>query len=164
MIVFRCYTNTRVAANSFPDSSLSSSEKSNSPKKIKTEAPEISVSSNESVKEVKPETFACKTVQDIPVSTNTKVPNVPHANQLNTTIKMEWKASDVSQVLSDDQSPNSTHCLSKRKLIENMSQYVCVVCDERFSNKCLLTMHQVQHIKSDRSCYGLFMAALARTA
>jgi len=146
-----------------PDSSPSSPEKTISVKRIKREAPE---SSDESVAEVKSETFACKTVQDIPVSTNTNVPNIPHANQLNTTIKMEWKASDVSRVSLENQSLNSSDCLSKYKPKENKTQYqyVCVICDERFSSKCLLTMHQVQHIKSDRSCYGVFMAALARSA
>lgn len=107
-----------------------------------------------------------KTVQDIPDSTNTNIPNLPHDNQLISTIKTEWNINNISQVTSDVLSISSAHCISKYRQKENKAdkyQYVCVICDERFSNKCSLTMHQVQHIKSDRSSYVVFMAALAHT-
>lgn len=115
--------------------------------------------------ETKPKTIDSMTfqVQDIPDSTKTNIPNLPQNNQSKPTIKMEWNADDISQVSSDDQSSISTHCLSKYQYKENKElkyQYVCVVCDERFVSKCLLTMHQVQHIKSDRSSYKFFIASL----
>lgn len=117
---------------------------------------------------MKPKTIVTKTVkvQDIPNSTKSSIPKVEHDNRLMSSIKTEWNADDIL-VSSDDQSSNSAHCNSKSKHKENKVvkyAYVCVICDERFSSKCLLTMHQVQHIKSDRSSYGVFMAALARTA
>lgn len=139
-------------------------------KMIKKEVAENCVSSDESVEETKLELIDCKTVQiqDIPNSTNTSdILNLPKDNPLITTIKTEWSADDTSQVSSDDQSSSSSHCLPKYQEKHNKAvtyQYFCVICDEQFQSKCLLTMHQVQHIKSDRSSYGVFMAALARTA
>lgn len=127
------------------------------------------MSSDESVEDIKPKSTDGKTVQvqDIPDNTKIIIPNLPHDNQSMSTIKTEWNVDDTSQVSSDDQSSNSTHCHPKYNPKENKNvrlPYVCVICDERFSSKCLLTMHQVHHIKSDRSSYGVFMAALARTA
>lgn len=152
------------------DPSSTSSEKM---VKTKKEALENFVSNDEGVEEVKSKLMDSKIVQvqDIPNSTNTIISNLPHDNQTTLTIKTEWNADDISQGSSDDQSSNSAHGLpkygEKAEERENKAvkfQYVCVICDEHFRSKCLLTMHQVQHIKSDRSSYGVFMAALARTA
>lgn len=152
-------------SKSVSDSGSMSSEK---PVKTKKEALENCVSSDESVEETKPKPFNNITVvKDIPSSTKTITPKLPHDNQSTITIKTEWKADDISQVTSDNQSTSSAQSLQKYEPKENKDvnyKYVCVICDKRFSSKCLLTMHQVQHIKSDRSSYGVFMAALARTA
>ncbi|VVC43024.1 Hypothetical protein CINCED_3A011210 [Cinara cedri] len=167
----RCYTNTRVVHIS--KSSLSDSGSSNSEKPAKTtikkEAIENCVSSDDSVDERKQKTKDGKTVQitNIPNSSTTNIPDLPHEDPAVSTIKAEWNADDMSQGSSDDQSSSSVNCLSDYSLQENKTvkyQYVCVICDEQFSSKCLLTMHQVQHIKTDRSSYGVFMAALARSA
>lgn len=170
---YRCYTNTRVV-NISKSSSSSDSGSSHSDKTVKTaikkEFPDNSVSSDDSVDEKKEKTKDGKTVktQDIPNSSSTIIPNqLPHDNSAMSTIKTEWNADDASQGSSDDQSSSSVNCLSKYTLKENKAvkyQYVCVICDEQFSSKCLLTMHQVQHIKTDRSSYGVFMAALARSS
>lgn len=168
---FRCYTNTRVVVNNSKSSSDSSSSNSEKTVKMtKKDRLENCISSDESVVETKSELIdnVIAKFEDIPDSTNINVPNLPQGNQsTTTTIKMEWNASDVFQGSSDDQSSSSVHCEPKYKPKEHKSdkyQYICVICDEKFSSKCLLTMHQVQHIKSDRSSYGVFMAALARTA
>lgn len=155
--------------------SPSDSGSTNSEKMVKTtfkkETIETLVSNDEGAEEVKSKIMGSETVQDIPNSTKTIISNLPHDNQTTLTIKTEWNADDISQASSDDQSSNSTNCLSKyREKAEEKEikavkfQYVCVICDEHFMSKCLLTMHQVQHIKSDRSSYGVFMAALARSA
>lgn len=153
--------------------SLSDSGSTNSEKigKIKKEVIENLVSNDKGIEEIKPKTIDSKTVQvqNIPDSTKTIISNLPHDNQTTSTltIKTEWNADDISQASSDDQSSNSAHCLSKFGEKESKTvkfQYVCVICDEHFGNKCLLTMHQVQHIKSDRSSYGVFMASLTHTA
>lgn len=125
-----------------------------------------SVSSSESsgVEEAKPNTIYRKTVQrHIPYSTNDETSSLPQDNQPTLPIKQEWNADDIS---SDDQYSSSGHSDIKYEPKENKSsaKYVCVICDDRFSNKCSLTLHQVQHIKENRSTYGLFAAALARTA
>lgn len=100
-------------------------------------------------------------IQDIPNSTKSSIPKIEHDSQFMSSIKTECNADDISLVSSDDQSSNSAHCISKFKHKENKAEkYICVICDKQFSSKCLLTMHQVQHIKSDRSSYGVFMAAL----
>lgn len=150
-------------SKSSSDSSSSNSEKIPF-NTINKEDIENSINSNEYLEDIKPKTIAIKTVQvkDIPNSTKTTIPKLDHDNQSIPNIKTEWNADDISLVSSDDQLSDSTHCLLKNKVIKYA--YVCVVCDERFSSKCLLTMHQVHHIKSDRSSYGLFMAALARSA
>lgn len=118
--------------------------------------------------ETKPKTIDRMTfqVQDIPDSTKTNIPNLPHDNQSKPTIKMEWNADNISQVSSNNQPSISPNCLSKYQYKENKElkyQYFCVICDERFVSKCLLTMHQVQHIKSDRSSYKFFIASLPQT-
>lgn len=169
---FRCYTNTRVVI--IPKSSSSDSGSSNSEKSAKTtikkEAPENCVSSDDSIDETRQKLKDGKTVKihDIPNSSTTVIPNrLPPDNPVTSTVKSEWTADDISLPSSDDQSSNSAHCLTNYTQKENLAvkyQYVCVICDEQFTSKCLLTMHQVQHIKSDRSSYGVFMAALARSA
>lgn len=104
-----------------------------------------------------------------PKSTNTNIPIIPQDNQSLPTIKTELIADDVSLTFLDDQLSSSIFGLSNDRFNKNntikFNQYVCVICDEQFSRKSLLTLHQVQHIKSDRSCYRVFMAALtARSA
>jgi len=172
----RCYTNTRVVENNMlkspSDSSMCSSNSAKTVpiKRIKKEALNTCISDDETTEETK--TVAKSTilpVQNIPPdSTKTDIPNPPHDNRLPLpTVKAEWNADDLSQASSDDQSSSSTHCHPKYRYKENKSlkyQYFCVICDERFLSKCLLTMHQVQHIKSDRSSYRVFMAELARSA
>jgi len=127
------------------------------------------ISGNESAEETK---TVHPVHQNIPDSTKPDdIPNLPHDDRPPPPppiVKTEWNADELSQASSDDQSSSSTHSHStKYQYKENGStkyQCACVICDERFSSKCLLTMHQVQHIKSDRSSYGVFMAALARSA
>jgi len=146
------------------------SEKTIPVKTPKKETLNNCVSSDESIEEMK--MINSKTIhpvhQDIPDSTKIDIPNPSHNKQSPLPIvKIEWNADDLSQASSDDQSSSSINCHSKYRDKENKSlryQYVCVICDERFVSKCLLTMHQVQHIKSDRSSYRVFMAALARSA
>lgn len=147
----------------------SNSAKTMPVKRIKKEALENCISGDESAEETKTvENTTILPVQSIPDSTKTDIPNPSHDNRLPLpTVKAEWNADDLSQVSSDDQSSSSTHCHPKYGYKENRSlkyQYFCVICDERFLSKCLLTMHQVQHIKSDRSSYSVFMAELARSA
>lgn len=169
---FRCYTNTRVVANNSKSSSDSSSSTPDKTiiKTIKKEALENGVSeSDESIEEIKLKSTDSTPVkvENIPDSTKTNVPNSSQDNQPVPTLKTEWNGDNASQISSDDQSSSSAQCLPKYSTKEHKSarlKYVCVICDERFSNKCLLTIHQVQHIKSDRSSYGVFMAALARSA
>lgn len=135
--------------------------------KIKEEASVKCVGSDESVEETKPKSFNNNIVtKNIPNSTKTTIQNPPHGNQSTLTIKTEWKADGVSQVSSGNQSTSTAQCHQNYESKENKDmiyKYVCVICDKRFMSKCLLTIHQVQHIKSDRSSYGVFMAALART-
>jgi hypothetical protein len=149
-------------SKSVSDSGSTSSDKT---VKTKKETLENCISSDESVEEMKPKLFNNNiVVKDIPSSTKTITPNLPQDNQT-LTIKTEWNG-DISSVSSDNQSTSSAQSLQNYESRENMDlnyQYVCVICDKRFISKCLLTMHQIQHIKSDRSSYGVFMAALART-
>jgi len=162
-------------SKSSSDSGLLSSEKL-IVKAIKKETVENVISGDGSVGELKtkskpklkPKPIGCNTVQvqDIPSSTNTIIPNSPQDNQATLTIKTEWKTSDSSQISSDDQSSSSAHSLPKYSPQNNEAlkyQYVCVICDAQFLSKCSLTMHQVQHIKSDRSSYNVFMAALTQS-
>jgi len=145
----------------------SNSEKTTPVKTTKKEVLNNCISGNESTEETK---TIHSVHQNIPDSTKPDdIPNLPHDDRPSPTIvKTEWNADELSQASSDDQSSSSTHYHStKYQYKENGSskyQCTCVICDERFSSKCLLTMHQVQHIKSDRSSYGVFMAALARSA
>lgn len=148
-------------SKSVSDSGSMSSDKT---AKTKKEALENCISSDESLEEMKLKSFSNNTVKDIPCSSKTITPNVPHDNQT-LTIKTEWEG-DISPVSSDNQLTSSAQSFQNYEPKENVDlnyQYVCVICDKRFINKCLLTIHQVQHIKSDRSSYGVFMAALART-
>lgn len=168
---FRCYQNTRgvvTASKSSSDSSSINSEKA-SVKAFKKEAVEIYISSDESGEEPKPKQNGCNIieVQDIPSSTKTIIPNSLHENQTMLTVNTEWNADDLSQVSSDDHSSSSAHCPPNYSPQKNTSlkyEYVCVICDAQFMSKCSLTMHQVQHIKSDRSSYSVFMAALTQSA
>lgn len=142
-----------------------------------------SVSSDSSgAEDSKPNTSCREIVQDIPNSTNDETSYIPQDNQSTSTIEEEWNANDISQVSPDYQcsnvkyepkyehsdikyEPKYEHSDIKYEPKENKSgKYVCVICDERFSNKCSLTLHQVQHIKANRNTYGVFVAALARTA
>jgi len=158
-------------SKSSSDSGSINSEKA-TVKTLKKEAVEIYISSDESVEESKTKPNGCDTieVQDIPSSTKTIIPNSPHDNQTTLTVKTEWNADDSSLVSSDDLSSSSTNCPTcpqkysppKNKALKY--QYVCVICDAQFMSKCSLTMHQVQHIKSDRSSYSVFMAALTQSA
>jgi len=171
----RCYKNTRVVvtvSKSSSDSGSLSSEKINV-KTLKKEAAENLISSDESVEESKtkskskPVGYNTVQVQDIPSSTKTVIPNSSHDNQATLTIKTEWKTNDLSQNNSDGHLSSSTHSLPKYTPQNNEPlkyQYVCVICDAQFLSKCSLTMHQVQHIKSDRSSYSVFMAALTQSA
>ncbi|XP_060869866.1 uncharacterized protein LOC132944507 [Metopolophium dirhodum] len=167
----RCYQNTRVvvtASKSSSDSGSINSEKA-TVKTLKKEAVEIDISSDESVEESKTKPNGCDTieVQDIPSSSKIIIPNSPHDNQTTLTVKTEWNADDLSLVSSDDHSSSSAHCPPKYSPPKNKAlkyQYVCVICDAQFMSKCSLTMHQVQHIKSDRSSYSVFMAALTQSA
>lgn len=167
----RCYQNTRVVvtvSKSSSDSSSLNSEKA-VVKTSKKEAVENCISSDESIEESKTKPIGCDTVQvqDIPSSTKTIIPNSPPKNQTTLTIKTEWNADDLSQVSSDDLSSSSANCPPKYSAQKDKAlkyQYVCVICDAQFMSKCSLTMHQVQHIKSDRSSYSVFMAALTQSA
>ncbi|XP_022177319.1 uncharacterized protein LOC111038502 [Myzus persicae] len=165
----RCYQNTRVVvtvSKSSSDSGSINSEKS-TVKTLKKEATENYISSDESVEESKAKPNGCNTVKDIPSSTKTIIPKTSHDNQTTLTIKTEWNADDLSQASSDDHSSSSANCPPKYSPKKDKAlkyQYVCVICDAQFMSKCSLTMHQVQHIKSDRSSYSVFMAALTQSA
>jgi len=153
-------------SKSSSDSGSINSEKS-TVKTLKKEAVENYISSDESVEESKTKPNGCNTVKDIPSSTKTIIPKSSHDNQTTLTIKTEWNADDLSQVSSDDHSSNSANCPPKYSPKKDKAlkyQYVCVICDAQFMSKCSLTMHQVQHIKSDRSSYSVFMAALTQSA
>ncbi|XP_015368539.1 PREDICTED: uncharacterized protein LOC107165007 [Diuraphis noxia] len=168
----RCYQNTRavvIASKSSSDSGSINSDKSTVKILKKKEVIENYISSDESVEEskTKPNGYNAVEVKDIPRSTKSTIPKSPHNNQTTLTIKTEWNANDLSQVSSDDNSSKSAHCPPKYSPKKDQAlkyQYVCVICDAQFLSKCSLTMHQVQHIKSDRSSYSVFMAALTQSA
>lgn len=154
-------------SKSSSDSGSSNSERAVLSKNVKKEAVENCVSQDANfekmTKSPKP-LYKTVKVHDIPNSTKTEIPSLPPDNQTLPSIKTEMIADDISKISSADNQSNSALSFSKDIHKETNAakyQYMCVVCDERFTSKCLLTMHQVQHIKSDRSCYGVFMAALA---
>jgi len=69
------------------------------------------------------------------------------------TVKTKQKADDLSQFYSDNHSSSSANFPPKYSTKKNKSlkyQYVRVICDAQFMNKLSLTIHQVEHIKSDR--------------
>lgn len=157
------------ASKSSSDSGSINSEKSTVKTLKKKEVIENYISSDESIEEskTKPNDYVAVEVKDIPSSTKTTIPKSPHDNQTTLTIKTEWNANDLSQASSDDHSSRSAHCPPKYSPKNDKAlnyQYVCVICDAQFLSKCSLTMHQVQHIKSDRSSYSVFMAALTQSA
>jgi len=156
-------------SKSSSDSGSVNSEKATAKTLKKKEVIDNYISSDESVEDLKtkPNGSDSVEVQDIPSSSKTTIPKSPHDNQTTLTIKTEWKADDLSQVSSDDHSSRSAHCPPKYSPKKDKAlkyQYVCVICDAQFLSKCSLTMHQVQHIKSDRSSYSVFMAALTQSA
>ncbi|XP_050522489.1 uncharacterized protein LOC126895064 [Daktulosphaira vitifoliae] len=166
----RCYINTRVTENKTAKS-ISSIEDSNtdlSPcnlfeKETSENFKNISLESIEKPYFKTENNYNTSSDFNI-INCTTKCNSNELTNQLILSTKREIK--DDSS-LSFDKGKTLSLGISNIKKNENCSsnyQYFCVICDERFSSKCLLTVHQVQHIKSDRSSYGVFMAALARSA
>lgn len=163
---FRCYQNTTIVTvdKSSSDSGSVNSKKA-TVKTLKKEVVEIYISRDENVEDPNPKPNGRNTikVQHIPNSTNTIILKSPNNNQMMLTVRTERNTNDLSYVSSDNHPSSSSHISSKysqKKYKTLKYQYSCVMCDAKFMNKCSLTIHQVQHIKSDRSSCSVFMAEL----